>query len=131
MSDFLANRNIYLFISCGAALGAYLRLKIIKVSSLLFSRKYLGTLIVNCIATFLLALIFSLSRKSNIFNESDYLTISVTIGFLGSLSTFSTFIIELLISIFENKWIESSHIIFFSLFGGVTFAYLGYQFGNI
>ena len=85
----------------GGIIGSWLRYLIIEFNSQIASRKYIGTIIVNTISSFLLAIIFSFNDIS-IFTNSSF-NLFFVIGFLGSLSTFSTFIIELMQSMIDRK----------------------------
>ena len=130
MSKFIDNFYALIFISIGAVLGSYLRMKIHNFSESILSKKYLGTLISNNLSVFLLALFLSLNLKIHFFQPSDYVLLAIYIGFLGSLSTFSTFIMDLLESIFDKKWKEFYLISLFSLFGGIFSAFMGYKLAN-
>lgn len=82
-----------LFIAIGGCLGAISRYAITALSIKLFSDRFpLGTLFVNLIGCFLIGLIFALGTEKNFINPSFRLFF-VT-GFLGALTTFSTYGIE-------------------------------------
>ena len=82
-----------IFVIIGTVLGSFLRFHLIDWFSNLFQRKYLGTIFVNSLSTFFLAIIISSYNKILLFNSGYLLFFSV--GLLGSLSTFSTFVIDI------------------------------------
>jgi CrcB protein len=53
----------------------------------------------------------------------------VAVGFFGSLSTFSTFAIELLNTLKQRNWHESLLLCVGSILGGLIVAGLGYGLG--
>ena len=130
MYKFVEYSNSFIFISIGAALGAYFRMQVHHFAGLLFSRKYLGTIIINNLSTFLLGLIISYNIKNDFFELYQSYRLAICVGFLGSLSTFSTFVIELLDSLFKKKWTQFFLIYCLSIFGGMFAAFIGYKIGN-
>ena len=57
------------------------------------------------------------------------LTLLVAVGFFGSLSTFSTFAVELLNTLKQRNWRESLLLGVGSILGGLVAAGLGYGLG--
>jgi CrcB protein len=57
------------------------------------------------------------------------LTLLVAVGFFGSLSTFSTFAVELLNTLKQRNWRESLLLGIGSILGGLIAAGLGYGLG--
>tara|TARA_Y100001968_G_C19154894_1_gene617943 strand:- start:152 stop:499 length:348 start_codon:yes stop_codon:yes gene_type:complete len=95
----------------GAVLGANVRyiiaqkLKENRVNSCLI------TLVINTFSSFLLGLSITILSQVRFLNFSSQLILFLSIGFLGSLSTFSTFIYDLF-----NLFIKSNSIRAFKLF---------------
>tara|TARA_Y100001968_G_scaffold307456_1_gene325291 strand:- start:1 stop:396 length:396 start_codon:yes stop_codon:yes gene_type:complete len=112
-----------LLIAFGSIIGSLLRLYLTRIFFVIFSRKYLGTLIVNSIASFLLALLWASSIYKNTY-YSKFILFYAT-GFLGSLSTFSTYIIEVLEAFINKYWIEALVIAFASVLVSVFFGWIG------
>ena len=82
-----------LFVFIGGGTGAISRYGLSLLAVKIFGGRFpLGTLFVNCLGCFLIGLIFSLGAEKNIINSSFRLFF-VT-GFLGGLTTFSTYGIE-------------------------------------
>ena len=84
-----------LFVSIGAILGANSRFRIHNKLAKLNLNKYSLILIINTFATFSLGLFLSLVEQFRVFNYYYQLVLFFSIGFFGSLSTFSSFIYDL------------------------------------
>lgn len=77
----------------GGGLGAVLRFLVSNMSKVLFQMPIYGTLTVNLIGCFLIGLMFGLTMD-RIQTISPVLKLLITVGFLGGLTTFSTFSLE-------------------------------------
>ena len=130
MSKYIEDWNYVIFISLGSILGSYLRLQISYFSNLFFSGKYLGTLISNLSASFLLAFILSSNLKTFLFDDYQYVFIAINLGFIAGLSTFSTFIVELLQTLLSRQWKQFYLISLCSLFGGILAVFIGSKLGD-
>ena len=113
-----------IFVIIGTVLGSFLRFHLIDWFSNLFQRKYLGTIFVNSLSTFFLAIIISSYNKILIFNSGYILFFSV--GLLGSLSTFSTFIIDIFQILQKKKVLEAFFIALISILLTLIFGSIGY-----
>ncbi len=127
----LLNAPITFFgISFGAALGSNLRFYIVNQSlSSTFSKSSL-TCFVNIIASFFLGLLFAVNPKVQHIPYSSQVFLSLSIGFLGSLSTFSTFIYDLNIYFIEKKYKNFFYLVVFSVLFGFIAAFLGFLLGS-
>ena len=67
----------------------------------------------------------------NHFNLESPLFLFLTVGCLGSLSTFSGFIVDILKTILDKRWNLCFGLAFFSLLAGLLFALLGLAFGYV
>ena len=76
-----------LMIGCGGALGALLRYAIHESTLKLTSKFPLGTLISNTIGCFLIGVLIGSGRSE----KNPVLKLAFGVGFLGALTTFSTF----------------------------------------
>tara|TARA_B100000965_G_scaffold9282_1_gene7189 strand:- start:489 stop:881 length:393 start_codon:yes stop_codon:yes gene_type:complete len=91
----LDNLNDFLVISFGAVLGANIRFIIYqKLEKINLSNNHI-ILVINTFSSFLLGLFLSFSSKMDSFTYSYQSELFFSIGLLGSLSTFSTFIYDL------------------------------------
>ena len=131
MSNIFENFNSLILVAIGSVCGACLRLQILNYLESIFARNYINIAIVNFLATFLLGASLPFFFQVNITNYSySYsLWLIFSIGFLGALSTFSSFIIELVLKIKEKQWIELLFIIILSLVGAIIFASFGFNLG--
>ena len=96
-----------LFVSIGAILGANIRFKIHhKLGNLNLDKGFL-ILIINTFASFSLGLFLSLVEQFRAFNYYYQLVLFFSIGFFGSLSTFSSFIYDLFDLCLELKFFRA------------------------
>jgi len=64
-----------------------------------------GTLVVNVVGSFLLGLLFAVSRhEESVWLSSDGAQVFALIGFCGGLTTFSTFSLQTLSLVSEQSW---------------------------
>ena len=107
----------------GGAIGSVLRylcgLFVVKTVGL----AYLGTFLVNIIGCFLIGAVFAISLKYSIPNN---LKLFIMAGFLGGLTTFSSFCLENLIFLKEGKFIHFIVYTFSSIAIGLIFCAVGY-----
>jgi len=82
-----------LLVAIGAVPGAWLRFRVVNHLEPMLPRKHWGTFTVNVIACFALGLVAALVSRCG---PDQRLGLLLATGFLGSLSTFSTFSVELL-----------------------------------
>ena len=109
-----------LIVSLGAILGANTRFKIYNNSKNL--NRYSYILITNTAASFLLGLFLSLLEYFSSFIYSFKLVLFFSIGFVGSLSTFSSFAYDLFELCLEFKFFKALKLfIISSSFGVIAF----------
>ena len=102
-----------LFISYGAILGASLRWAIGLLFNPLFSSFAFGTLIANLLGFWQFPQI-----------SSEWRLFLIT-GFLGSLTTFSSFSSEVVELFFNDKWLNGFCVLMMHLFGCLAMTVLG------
>ena len=92
-------------VGLGAIPGAWLRLRVVNHFEPLVPRKHWGTFAVNLVAAFALGLVLGLERTGRCDNSTGVspLILLVGTGFFGSLSTFSTFAVEVLTMLRERR----------------------------
>ena len=82
-----------LLVGIGAIPGAWLRFKTVNHFEPMVPKKHWGTFAVNVVACFGLGLVLGLYQRCS---ANTGLALLIGVGFFGSLSTFSTFAVELL-----------------------------------
>ena len=118
-------------VGIGAIPGAWLRLRIVNHFEPMVPRKHWGTFAVNLVAAFALGLVLGLQNNDPCTTDQGLsgLTLLIAVGFFGSLSTFSTFAVELLNTLKQRNWRESLLLGVGSILGGLVAAGLGYGLG--
>ena len=115
-----------LLVSLGAVPGAWLRLKTVNHFQPMVPKKHWGTFIVNVVACFALGLVFALDQNCT---SSKGITLLIGVGFFGSLSTFSTFSVELLNELRVGHLASALILAVGSVVAGVLAASFGYHLG--
>lgn len=115
----------FILISFGAVLGANLRFLIITKISLFGKNKASRVLLANLISSFIIGLSIPIMLNNNL-SYNQNLIFLFLIGFIGSLSTFSTFINDLYELTIKKNFKNSAILIFLSIFLGLIFLYMGY-----
>ena len=116
--------SIWLLVGFGGFVGAILRYWLSSLIQSNFITFPAGTLFVNFLGSFLLALIMYASEYRGVFNEET--RICLTVGVLGTFTTMSTFSYES-IKLLE----QSEHMMFgFNLLGNVSLCLLAIYLGK-
>lgn len=90
------NTLLYLSVALGGACGACLRLFLTQIALQQFGKGFpFGTLLVNVVGSFLLGVLYSLIESGQL-AEFPWKTL-LGVGFLGALTTFSTFSMDSLL----------------------------------
>ncbi len=115
----------YIFIGLGGFLGAISRVAIKSLN--IFGNNQLipfDTIIINVLGSFIIA--FFLTITLAIFTIDTDIKTGISVGFLGSFTTFSTFTKEAMLLLVNHHLIESFIYIATSILLGLFFAFLGY-----
>jgi CrcB protein len=118
--------TIYLYIAIGGASGACLRFFLSQLMLQWFGKGFpFGTLLVNIIGSFSLGLVYSLIENGQI--EIVLWRTTVGIGFLGALTTFSTFSVDTVVLMQQGYVLKGLLNIFLNLVCCLVAAWLGTQ----
>lgn len=117
-------------ISLGSVLGANIRLFLIKKFQPIQITKSKRILIVNLIASLILGFYSHLFIEYNLQNNNQMLILFL-IGFIGSLSTFSSFIYCIFKLSLKRQFKNVIKLIISSIFFCVIFFFIGTILGNI
>ena len=112
-----------LLVSLGAIPGAWLRYRIVNHLEPMLPRKHWGTLLVNLVACFALGLLVGLVESCGAGGQRLLLLLAT--GFLGSLSTFSSFVGEVLVASRSGHRRQVLVLVGGSLGGGLLAVVLG------
>ena len=115
-----------LLVAIGAVPGAWLRFRLVNHFEPLLPRKHWGTFGVNVVACFALGLITALAGRCT---PSQQLVLLLGTGFLGSLSTFSTFSVEVLQALRSGLRREAAWLMAGSLLAGLAAVFAGMVIG--
>ena len=114
-------------VSLGAIPGAWLRLKTVNHFEPMVPKKHWGTFIVNVMACFALGLVLALDETCA---SSTGIALLMGVGFFGSLSTFSTFAVELLNELRAGQMLTAVVLALASIGAGLLASALGYGLGT-
>ena len=118
-----------LLITIGSVLGANTRFIIYKqLENKKLNKNYI-ILVINVFSSFLLGLFLSVLSQISSFRYSYQLGLFFSIGLLGSLSTFSTFIYDLYALLIKFKFYRAFKLFIISLIAGILSFSLGFLFG--
>ena len=115
-----------LLVGIGAIPGAWLRLKTVNHFEPMVPKKHWGTFAVNVIACFGLGLVLALVQSCS---AKTGLALLIGVGFFGSLSTFSTFAVEVLNELRAGRPLVSFALALASIAAGLCAAGAGYGLG--
>ena len=119
----------FLLISLGAVLGANARFIIYKRIERINIDKNFIILLINSFSSFLLGLFFSILSQNSSLSYSYQLGLFFTIGLLGSLSSFSTFIYDLFELCIQLKYYRAFRLFIISLIAGILCFTVGFLLG--
>ena len=118
----------YLLIAIGGASVALTRYSIDRLTLYFGMENIVGTFIVNISGSFILGILISISTYK--LNFSNGVRDAITIGFIGSYTTFSTLTVTSLTLWQSGQYGKASINIIFSVIFGLIAAYAGFHIGN-
>jgi CrcB protein len=105
---------LYCFIAAGGATGACLRYFVTtSVDSLFGKHMPFGTLTVNVVGSFALALLYGIIERHEL-SDSPYRAL-IGVGLLGAFTTFSTFSVETLTLLENGLWLKAAANVFLNV----------------
>lgn len=113
----------FLAIGIGAALGAWLRWGLGLLLNSVFPTLPLGTLTANLLGGFLMGMAMQLLLEHAVLPPE--LRLAITTGFLGGLTTFSTFSAETVILLLREEYLWTLAIVLVHVIGSITMTLLG------
>ena len=114
-------------VGLGAIPGAWLRLKVVNHFQPMVPKKHWGTFLVNVVACFALGLVLALNETCS---ASTGIALLMGVGFFGSLSTFSTFAVELLNELRAGQALTAVVLALASIGAGLLACSVGYGLGS-
>jgi CrcB protein len=122
----MQNATIYIFIALGGASGACLRYFLSQLMLQWFGKGFpFGTLLVNVVGSFLLGFLYSLIEHGQL--EAALWRTTVGVGFLGALTTFSTFSVDTLMLFQQGLWLKAALNVTLNILCCLFAAWLGTQ----
>jgi fluoride exporter len=116
--------TIYGYIAVGGAVGACLRFFLSQIMLQWFGKGFpFGTLLVNVVGSLCIGIVYTLIEQEQI--EIVLWRTTVAIGFLGALTTFSTFSLDSLLLFQQGMWLKGMLNIFLNLTCCLLAAWLG------
>jgi CrcB protein len=118
--------TIYIFIALGGATGACLRYFLSQLMLQWFGKGFpFGTLFVNIVGSFFLGFLYSLLEHGQL--EAALWRTTIGIGFLGALTTFSTFSVDTLMLFQQGLWFKAALNVTLNILCCLFAAWLGTQ----
>ena len=127
MSAVVGSAPEALLVGLGAIPGAWLRLKAVNHFEPMVPKKHWGTFAVNVAACFGLGLLLALHQGCP---ASTGIPLLIGVGFFGSLSTFSTFAVELLNELRAGHGLSAVVLAVASILAGLLACSAGYGVGT-
>ena len=127
---FLHEIKPFFFVSLGAIVGSNVRFLMYQRLEKISRNKHFRIFIINNLASFLLGFSYSIFINISSMKYSYELSLIFVIGFLGSMSTFSTFIYDLFEISYDSKYIRLVIIFLLSISFSLISLSIGYLLGN-
>ena len=120
----------WLLVMLGGSLGAASRYGVSLLSARLFGTQFpYGTMLVNLAGCFLIGLLFALADRSRLLTP-DVRLLLIT-GYLGALTTFSTFSLETVSAGRAGLTLQALTNILINNLGGLSLTWLGLRLGGL
>ncbi|WP_018691958.1 fluoride efflux transporter CrcB [Algicola sagamiensis] len=121
--------NTYLFIAIGGAFGACLRYFLSEMMLNWLGKGFpFGTLLVNILGSFTLGVLYGLFEQGHLHPSPWKMLIGI--GFLGALTTFSTFSMDSILLFQKGEVVKALANVFVNVGACLLVVYLGIQLVN-
>ena len=133
MSELIEAFRPFLLIATGSIFGSATRIYLTDFFAMLLPAKHWGIMFVNIFAAFFLGLFLAFAFRSGLdsVSESSSLFLFCCVGFIGSMSTVSTFVIEVFNTLRANRLKEFCSLASFSIVGGLLAVAVGFALGDV
>ena len=122
--------NTWLLVMVGGSLGAASRYGVGLLTARVWGANFpWGTLMVNLVGCFIIGLLFALADRSRLLTP-DVRLLLIT-GYLGALTTFSSFSLETVNAGRAGLTMQSLTNILMNNIGGLSLTYLGLRLGGL
>ena len=115
-----------LLVAIGSVPGAWLRLRMVNHFEPMVPKKHWGTFTVNVLSCFALGLVLALQESCS---ARTGILLLIGVGFFGSLSTFSTFVVELMNELRAGRALAAAGLASASVLAGLLASAAGYGLG--
>ncbi|WED43445.1 fluoride efflux transporter CrcB [Legionella cardiaca] len=119
-----------LAVACGGTIGAVARFATVNIMQKLLGTGYpYGTLMVNCVGSFLAGFIMILIMERLV--DAEYWRLFLVVGFLGAYTTFSSFSWETWMLYQNGQPLIAIGNIIFNNIGALVMAFIGIHCGRL
>lgn len=124
----MSQSSAALLVAVGAVPGAWLRFRVVDHLEPMLPRRHWGTFAVNVFAAFALGLLVAVEQRCH--GSGQRLLLLLGTGFLGSFSTFSSFVAELHTELRLRHRQQAALLAIASVLAGLVALWLGLVLGR-
>ncbi len=118
-------------VSIGGVLGSVVRLYLLQELETFLPTRYWRTCVINTVASFGLGFLVSIHQQMQLLTEDSSIFFLIGVGFLGSMSTFSSFILEVFQYLLNNSWVKAILLTALSISLGLSAAAVGFKLAQV
>ncbi len=120
-----------ILVCIGGALGSVVRLYLFQELETFLPIRYWRTCVINTAASFGLGFLVSIHQQMLLLTEDSSIFMLIGVGFLGSMSTFSSFILEIFEYLLKSSWVKAILLTAFSISLGLSAAAIGFKLAQV